>query len=104
MTMSGQTEVSRISAGMAVGGISVALISGSSAYSLSPGWRYFLRPLASILKALSCRLVYVPSLQQRYRASIQYVLDTRPWVITEGALGIWPKSPLSQIQGSGECV
>ena len=60
MTMSGPAEVSRISAGMVVGGTSVALISGRSAYSLSPGWRHFLRQLASIFKALSCRQVYLP--------------------------------------------
>ena len=46
MTMSGQAEVSRISAGMVDGGLSVALNPGRSAYSLSPGWGYFLRPLA----------------------------------------------------------
>ena len=60
MTMSGRAEVSRISAGMVVGGVSVALISGKSAYSLSPGWRDFLRPSANISNALSCRQVYLP--------------------------------------------
>ena len=37
MTMSGQAEVSRISAGIVEGGLSVALNPGRSAYSLSPG-------------------------------------------------------------------
>ena len=60
MTKSGRAEVSRISAGMVVGGVSVALISGKSAYSLSPGWRHFLRPSANISNALSCRQVYLP--------------------------------------------
>ena len=40
MTMSGRAEVSRISAGMVDGGLSVTLNPGRSAYSLSPGWRY----------------------------------------------------------------
>ena len=60
MTMSGQAEVSRISAGMVDGGLSVALNPGRSAYSLSPGWRYSLRPLAKIFRALSCHQVYLP--------------------------------------------
>ena len=60
MTMSGRAEVSRISAGMVDGGLSVALNPGRSAYSLSPGWRYSLRPLAKIFKALSCCQVYLP--------------------------------------------
>jgi len=37
MTMSGWAEVSRISAGMVAGGLSVALISGRYANNLSPG-------------------------------------------------------------------
>ena len=57
MTMSGQAEVSRVSAGIVDGKLSVAL---RSAYSLSPGRRYSLRPLAKIFKALSCRQVYLP--------------------------------------------
>ena len=93
--MSGRAEVSRISAGMVVGGTSVALISGRSAYSLSPGWRHFLRPLASIFKALSCHQVYLP--YERDTGHPFNVLDSRPWVITAGALGIWPKSPSLQI-------
>lgn len=60
MTMSGRAEVSRISAGMVDGGLSVVLNPGRSAYSLSPGWRYSLRPLAKIFRALSCRQVYLP--------------------------------------------
>ena len=60
MTMSGRAKLSRISAGMVVGGTSVVFISGRSTYSLSPGWRHFFRPLASIFKALSCCQVYFP--------------------------------------------
>ena len=58
--MSGWAEVSRISAGIVDGGLSVALNPGRSAYSLSPGWRYSLRPLAKVFKALSCCQVYLP--------------------------------------------
>ena len=54
MTMSGRAEVSRISAGIVDGRLSVALNPGRSAYSLSPGLRYSLRPLAK------CRQVYLP--------------------------------------------
>ena len=49
VTMSGWAEVSRISAGMVDGELSVAL----NPSSLSPSWRYSLRPLAKIFKALS---------------------------------------------------
>ena len=60
MTMSGRAEVSRILAGMVDWGLSVALNPGKSAYSLSPGWRHYLRPLAKIFNAPSCRQVYLP--------------------------------------------
>ena len=60
MTMSGRAEVSRISAGMVDGGLSVVFNPGRSAYSLSPGWKNSLRPLAKIFRALSCRQVYLP--------------------------------------------
>ena len=68
MTMSGRADVSRISAGMEDGGLSVALNPGRSANSLSPGWRHSLRPLARSFKALSCHQVYLPC--ERYRATI----------------------------------
>ena len=60
MTMSGWAEVSRVSAGMVAGGLSLALKPGRSANNFSPCWRCSLRPLASIFKALSCRQVYLP--------------------------------------------
>ena len=56
VTMSGWAEVSRISAGMVDGELSVAL----NPCSLSPSWRYSLKPLAKIFKALSCHQVYLP--------------------------------------------
>ena len=66
MTMSGRAEVSRISAGIVDGDYhAVALNPGRSAYSLSPGWRYSLRPRSS----RHCHVARY-TLCERYRATI----------------------------------